>query len=206
MVEGILRHVRYRLWAMQQYPDPELLYARGGIGDVVRHLAECNSAERTKEILMRFGARIDPEALPIGPRLSLHEVQDDFRNLSVGRSAHVGREVFLDLSDEIVVEDSVTIGMRSILLTHLNLGEGYPDKPLARIFRASTAPIVLRRGCSLGAGVIVLKGVSIGEDSVIGAGVVVSRSVPPRTVVNSTQARPDVRIADRWFERASGRK
>ncbi len=203
MVERVLRYVRYRLWAMQQYPDPELLFVRGGIGDVVRYLAECNSPDKTKQVLVRFGARVHAEAMPLGPRLSLHEVRNDFRNLSVGRSAHIGCEVFLDLSDEIRIEESVTVGMRSILLTHMNLGDGYPNKPLARIFRATTAPIVLRRGCSIGAGAIVMKGVTIGEDSVIGAGVVVSRSVPPRTVVHSTQARPDLRIADRWFESAS---
>ena len=42
--------------------------------------------------------------------------------------------------------------------------------------------IVLEENVWLGGGVIVLPGVTIGRDSVIGAGAVVTRDVPPRSV------------------------
>lgn len=196
------RRMLYQIWASQQYPDPEIIYRRGGIGDVVRYLSACGSADHTTRILRRFGAKIDPEAKPIGPRVTIHEVTDGFRNLEVGRNAHIGCEVFLDLTDRIVIEEAVTVGMRSILLTHLNLGDGYPNKPTSKIFVKSCKPTILKRGCSIGAGAIILQGVTVGEDSIVGAGVVVSKTVPPRTVVSSTQQKKDYRIPDRWFEKA----
>ena len=39
-------------------------------------------------------------------------------------------------------------------------------------------PVILKRGCCLGANVIVLPGVTIGENSVVGAGSLVTRSIP----------------------------
>jgi acetyltransferase-like isoleucine patch superfamily enzyme len=42
--------------------------------------------------------------------------------------------------------------------------------------------IILRRGCWIGASVIILPGVEVGENAVIGAGTIVTKSVPPRVV------------------------
>jgi acetyltransferase-like isoleucine patch superfamily enzyme len=43
----------------------------------------------------------------------------------------------------------------------------------------TTAPVVLGRGCDLGAGAIVRPGVTVGQRAVVGAGAVVMRDVPP---------------------------
>ncbi|HEV2404018.1 MAG TPA: acyltransferase [Ktedonobacterales bacterium] len=52
-----------------------------------------------------------------------------------------------------------------------------------------SAPIILEDDVWLGARVIVLKGVTIGHGAVVGAGSVVTHSVPPRTVVAGAPAR-----------------
>ena len=49
--------------------------------------------------------------------------------------------------------------------------------------------IVVRRGCWIGANVTILRGVEIGENSVVGAGSVVTQSVPPRVVAVGNPAR-----------------
>ena len=48
---------------------------------------------------------------------------------------------------------------------------------------------VLRSGCWIGAGAIILGGVEVGECAVVGAGAVVTTSVQPRTVVAGVPAR-----------------
>ncbi len=181
--------IKYKLWASTQYPDAELIYRYGGLSAVVNYLKRCGSPDITKEVLRRFGADIHPETKPIGPWITVHEAQGNFSNLSVGRSAHIGKEVFLDLSDRIVIGESVTIGMRAIIITHLNLGIDYPNKPVARLLGTRRKPTVIERGASVGAGSIVLCGVTVGEDSVVNAGVVLSKDVPARTVITSSQQR-----------------
>jgi acetyltransferase-like isoleucine patch superfamily enzyme len=54
----------------------------------------------------------------------------------------------------------------------------------------------------VGAGSIVLCGVEIGEHAVVGAGVVVDRDVPPRTVVTSSHHKPDYEIPERLLRKA----
>jgi acetyltransferase-like isoleucine patch superfamily enzyme len=57
-------------------------------------------------------------------------------------------------------------------------------------------PTLVKRGASLGTGSTILGGVTIGEGAVIGAGSVVTRDVPPRTIVAGNPARVLRSIAD----------
>lgn len=50
--------------------------------------------------------------------------------------------------------------------------------------------VAIRDNCYIGYGAIILPGVTIGPDSIVGAGAVVTRDVPPRTVVAGVPARP----------------
>ncbi|HOO70515.1 MAG TPA: acyltransferase [Spirochaetota bacterium] len=52
-----------------------------------------------------------------------------------------------------------------------------------------TAPIVLKRGAWIGDSAIVCKGVTIGENSIVGAGAVVTKDVPANVVVAGNPAR-----------------
>jgi UDP-2-acetamido-3-amino-2,3-dideoxy-glucuronate N-acetyltransferase len=47
----------------------------------------------------------------------------------------------------------------------------------------------LRRGASIGAGAVILAGVTVGEGAMVGAGAVVTNDVPPHTVVVGNPAR-----------------
>ncbi len=189
-VRALVDHARTHLWKQVQWPDPERLHRQEGLFVVAAFLQQCWSPVLTTEILLRHGADIHPKAWPLGPNLTLHQHGDSFANLSVGAHSRVGKQVFLDLSDRIVIEDGVSVGMRAMILTHLDLGE-HPDEPMPRPIPKQRQPTILRRGCSVGAGAIVLCGVEIGEDAVIEAGVVVDRDVPPRTVVTRSRQAPD---------------
>lgn len=199
-VEGLINYVRTRLWLQTMWPDPEIVYRHGGIYAIAALLKQTHSTTVTKDVLTRFGAKIHPECWPIGPNLTLHEYGEDFSNLEVGPFVHIGKEVFFDLTEKIIIEESVGIGMRTIVLTHLILGD-YPNKPLSRLYPKKRKPTIFRRGCSVGAGCVIASGVEIGEDSSINAGVLVDRDVPPRTIVHSSRQRQPVKLPERFFKK-----
>lgn len=89
---------------------------------------------------------------------------------------------FLDMGG-ITLEDDVQIGPRVTLTT-----ENHPLDPADRK-TVTLEPIVVRRNAWIGAAATILPGVTIGENAIVAAGAVVSRDVPPNTVVAGVPAR-----------------
>jgi acetyltransferase-like isoleucine patch superfamily enzyme len=106
-----------------------------------------------------------------------------------GLSIRVGRNVFINqgcvLNDigGIEIGDDVLVGPRVSLIT-----SGHPLDPNQRRRQIVAAGIVIERNVWLGAGSMVLQGVTVGEDSVVAAGAVVTRDVPPGTLVAGVPA------------------
>ena len=130
----------------------------------------------------------------IGPRSLLHDVRffnlyrRGLRGLVIGRDCFLGDECLLDLAEGIELQDRVTLAERVLVLTHGNVG--YADHPLQGAFPAMAAPVRFESGCFVGAGAIVLAGVTVGREAFVAAGSVVTADVPPRTLVGGVPARP----------------
>ena len=62
----------------------------------------------------------------------------------------------------------------------------YKDRPPRPTLR--TAPVVIKDNVWIGMGAVILKGVTIGENSVVAAGAIVSKDVPPNSVVAGNPA------------------
>jgi acetyltransferase-like isoleucine patch superfamily enzyme len=84
----------------------------------------------------------------------------------------------------ITIGDEVFIGPRVSLIT-----SGHPVDPAFRRRQIVAAPIVIERGVWICAGATLLHGVTVGEDSVVAAGAVVTRDVPAGVVVGGVPAR-----------------
>lgn len=156
------------------------VYFRGGVEGINGLLI--TERRRTIDLLRLCGATIGDDCSIYGP-LFVNSVTN-YRNLTVGHHAHIGQCVFLDLGSELLIEDEATVSMRCTLLTHQDVG----DRPLAGRYPRVEAPVRIGRGAYLGAGVIVLPGVSIGAESVVGAGSVVTRSLPAGVVAAGSPA------------------
>ncbi len=85
----------------------------------------------------------------------------------------------------ITIGDDVQIGPNVQLLTPTHPLEAGPRRDKWE----AAAPIVIGDNVWLGGGVIVLPGVTIGANSVVGAGAVVTRSLPPNVVAVGNPAR-----------------
>jgi maltose O-acetyltransferase len=117
-------------------------------------------------------------------------IQPPFRcdygyNISIGRRSFVNYGgVFLDVNP-ITIGDEVLIAANVQLLTAT-----HPlDAKRRRAWWEYGRPISIADGVWIGGGALVLPGVSIGEDAVVGAGAVVTRDVEARTVVVGNPAR-----------------
>lgn len=74
-----------------------------------------------------------------------------------------------------------------MILTHMSVG--YADHPLKGHVPSSEETTVLAKGCFVGAGAIILPGVTVGECACVAAGSVVTRNVPPWTLVSGVRAK-----------------
>lgn len=118
--------------------------------------------------------------------------------IRIGNNVFVGASTIVDCVGEIVIEDDVEISYECLLMDSDNHSHdaGVRRSDLADRMkggydwsRAPSAPIRIHRGAWIGARSIILKGVSIGEGAIVGAGSVVTRSVEPHTVVAGNPAR-----------------
>ena len=96
---------------------------------------------------------------------------------------------FLDLGG-ITIGDRVLIGPRVTLTT-----AGHPVEPAERFDFITAAPIVIEDDVWIGAAATICPGVTVGRGSVVGAGAVVARDVPPMSVVTDTSAVERRRLA-----------
>ncbi len=102
-------------------------------------------------------------------------------DLEIGGRSSVGQDCsFLDLG-------GITIGERTMISPKVTLiTEGHPTDPAERRDFITLAPIVIESDVWIGAAATVLPGVTIGHDSVVGAGAIVAKDVPPLSVVTGT--------------------
>ena len=94
-------------------------------------------------------------------------------NIRLGRNVFINQGCRLDDIGGIEIGDDVMIGPGVRLIT-----SGHPVDPAERRNGVTAAPIRIERNVWIGAGAMVLQGVTIGADSVIGAGAIVTRDVP----------------------------
>lgn len=177
-----------------------ITYLLWGIEGVNRTLTACNPVN-IAHILARFSADLG-EGHDINSPLLIHNADGDYSNLSIGRYCHLGRDVFLDLAALITIEDRVTISMRAMLITHTDVGQS----PLRNLeFPPGTSPVLIKHGAYIGAGAIVLQGVTIGECAVVGAGAVVVDDIPARSVAVGVPATVIRELSnhDPWKPRAA---
>lgn len=106
-------------------------------------------------------------------------LQCDYGHLiRLGENSFVNYDAILLDCAPITIGDDVSIGPRVQLLTALHPVE---DHQARRERWETAAPITIGDNVWLGGGVIVCAGVSIGSNSVIGAGSVVTRDIPAST-------------------------
>lgn len=115
------------------------------------------------------------------------------RGLKTAKTPIIGEGVkLLGLGSLIDCQDQVTIGDYSFVGHGVMILTGWHDyycKGIDRQQTIYTKPVTIGKGVWLASGCIILPGVSIGDNSVIGAGSVVTKDVPPNELWAGNAAR-----------------
>ena len=105
------------------------------------------------------------------------------RHISLGKNVFINHACsFLDLGG-ITIEDNVLIGPRVNLIT-----ENHPVDPKNRK-SLDLKSIQIKQNAWIGANTTILPGVTVGENSIVAAGAVVSKDVPPNSIVAGIPAK-----------------
>lgn len=153
------------------------------------------SAFATIKLLQKLNNSFEPNEI----REILSEITDSEIDESVGlfppfyinygKNTKIGKNVFinfgctfLDLGG-ITIEDNVQIGPKVCLSS-----EGHPVDP-ARRNSLEAKPILIKKNAWLGANVSVMPGITIGENSIVAAGAVVTKDVEDNTIVGGVPAK-----------------
>jgi acetyltransferase-like isoleucine patch superfamily enzyme len=107
------------------------------------------------------------------------------RGTKIGKHVDIAPGVYLEdfYPELITIQDNVDIGPNVIIVTHDSSGKCVSSRDVTW-----TKPVVIENNVYLGAGAIVLPGVRIGDHSIIGAGAVVTRDIPPNCVAYGSPA------------------
>lgn len=101
-----------------------------------------------------------------------------------GHHVHLGKFVYANFNLTLVDDTHIYIGDYTMLGPNVTIATaGHPILPKLREKAYQyNAPVHIGRNCWLGAGVVVLPGVTIGDNTVIGAGSIVTKDIPSNVV------------------------
>ncbi len=129
-------------------------------------------------LLRRFGAKLGT-GVRIKPQV---RIKYPWR-LTVGDHCWIGQEVWIDNLADVELGNHVCLSQRVYLCTgsHDHRSPG---------FELITGPIRVENGAWLGAGCLIVCGITIAANSLVAGGSVVTKNVPPATIVGGNPAKP----------------
>lgn len=145
----------------------------------VENKRKISSARKIRKLFFRLiGKKTDESFLLFPPFYT-----DCGKNITVGKNVFINSGCCFQDQGGITIGDGALIGHQVVLAT-LN-----HDLNPERRKSMKAAPIVIGKNVWIGAHATVLAGVSIGDNAVIAAGAVVTKDVPPMTVVAGIPAK-----------------
>ena len=113
------------------------------------------------------------------------EIQEGVR---IGKRVKVSSHTFI--CEGVTIEDEVFVGHGVMFINDKYPRSSNADGSLQTESDWAVVPTVIKSGASIGSNATILCGVTIGKNAIVGAGSVVTRNVPPETIVAGVPARP----------------
>jgi acetyltransferase-like isoleucine patch superfamily enzyme len=110
------------------------------------------------------------------------------KHATIGRNCKISSHTFI--CEGVTIEDDVFIGHGVTFINDIYPHATAPGGALQTEQDWKVEPTLIRKGASIGSGATILARVTVGENAMVGAGAVVTRSVPANTTVAGNPAKP----------------
>ena len=123
-----------------------------------------------------------------GPHSGMTVVFNRLRGVKIGKHVYIGPRVFIDgaYPHLVTIEDYVSLGMDTIIYAHSNPTCSLELKQ--NYYPRNVAPTTIKKGAWITPKCIIMAGITIGENAVVGTGSVVTKDVKPYNVVAGNPA------------------
>lgn len=111
---------------------------------------------------------------------------------------HLGKGVYMNFHATLVDDADIYVGDHTMFGPNVTIcTAAHPVSPSLRLGQIEyNKPVRIGKNCWIGAGAIILPGITVGDHSIVGAGSVVTHDVPPMTIVAGNPARILRRITE----------
>jgi acetyltransferase-like isoleucine patch superfamily enzyme len=109
------------------------------------------------------------------------------KNAAIGRNCKISSHTFI--CEGVTIEDNVFIGHNVAFINDTYPRATAQDGALQTEADWKVEPTLIKKGASIGSGTTILANVTIGENAIVGAGSVVTKSVPPDSIVAGNPAK-----------------
>lgn len=126
-------------------------------------------------------------------------IEPPFHSNWGGKHVHFGRNVYANFNLTLVDDTHIYVGDYTMIGPNVTIATaGHPILPELRekIYQFNM-PVHIGRNCWIGAGAIILPGITIGDNTVIGAGSVVTKDIPSNVVAVGNPCKVLREISDR---------
>ena len=136
---------------------------------------------------VRLAKFINLYGCDIGDETKIGTFVEIQKNAVVGKRCKISSHSFI--CEGVVIEDNVFIGHGVMFINDSYPRATTPDGELQTEANWKVERSVIKRGASIGSGATILANVTVGENAIVGAGSVVTRNVPPNSIVAGNPAR-----------------
>jgi acetyltransferase-like isoleucine patch superfamily enzyme len=163
--------------------DPEFHKIADAIERAQKLIAELNTGYHNKNKVRELFSQ-----------LTGSKVDDTFELLppfytDYGQNIRVGKEVFINQGCTFMDRGGITIEDNVLIAPKVNLVTiNHPISPAQRRSTVSKQ-IVIKKGAWIGIAATIMPGVTVGENSIVSAGAVVTKDVPDHTIVAGVPAK-----------------
>jgi len=109
------------------------------------------------------------------------------KNVSIGRNCKISSHTFI--CEGVYIQDNVFVGHNVTFINDKHPRSVNEDGTMQSESNWEVIKTFVKKGASIGSSSTILCGVTIGENAIVGAGAVVTKDVPPNTIVAGVPAK-----------------